>query len=125
MTEWVHKNTNWKVFKHSCGAVEPLIPSFIEAGFDILNPVQCSAVGMDPTTLKEKYGEKIIFWGGGVDTQQILPYGTPEEVFEQVKSRLEILGQNGGMVFAGIHNIQANVPVENVLAMVEAYKKFR
>lgn len=124
MTAWIHDNTPWKVFKHSCGAVEPLIGSFIEAGFDILNPVQCSANGMDPKLLKEKYGEKIVFWGTGVDTQQTLPFGTPDEVRAEVKERLEIFKPGGGFVFNTIHNAQVGVPVENFLAMMETFRQY-
>jgi hypothetical protein len=80
MNDWIHSNTPWKTFKHSCGAVEPLIEGFIEAGFDILNPVQISASGMDPKRLKDSYGDRIVFWGGGVDTQQVLAFGTPGDV---------------------------------------------
>ncbi len=125
MTNWIHQNTSWKVFKHSCGSIEPLIPSFIEAGFDILNPVQCSAVNMDARTLKEKYGDKIVFWGGGVDTQKTLPFGTPDEVRNEVKERIEIFKPNGGFVFNTIHNAQSGVPVENFMAMLETFEKFR
>ncbi len=125
MTNWIHQNTSWKVFKHSCGSIEPLIPSFIEAGFDILNPVQCSAVNMDARTLKEKYGDKIVFWGGGVDTQKTLPFGTPDEVRQEVKERIEIFKPNGGFVFNTIHNAQSGVPVENFMAMLETFEKFR
>jgi hypothetical protein len=124
LNDWVHQNTNWKTFKHSCGAVETLIPSFIEAGFDILNPVQVSAAGMEANNLKQKYGRDITFWGGGVDTQQVLPFGKPKEVYEQVKERLEIFSQNGGFVFNTIHNVQANTPVENILAMFDAIHDF-
>lgn len=124
LNDWVHQNTNWKTFKHSCGAVETLIPSFIEAGFDILNPVQVSAVGMEADKLKQKYGSDITFWGGGVDTQRVLPFGAPQEVYGQVKERLEIFSKNGGFVFNTIHNIQANTPVENMLAMFEAIHDF-
>ena len=120
MTDWIHENTTWKTFKHCCGAVEPLIPLLIEAGFDILNPVQISATGMDPETLKQKYGDKITFWGGGVNTQATLPTGTPDEVKEEVKKLVRIFGKDGGFVFNAIHNVQANVPVENFLAMIEA-----
>ena len=119
---WIHENTGWKTFKHSCGAIEPFIPLFIEAGFDVLNPVQCSARGMDPVLLKEKYGKDIVFWGGGVDTQKILPFGTPEQIKEQVKERCEIFGKDGGYVFNAIHNIQANTPVENLVALFDAFK---
>lgn len=124
MNGWIHKNTNWKTFKHSCGAVLPLIPSFIEAGFDILNPVQINAADMDSKVLKDRFGDKITFWGGGVDTQKTLSFGTPAEVEKQVLSQCEILGQNGGFVFNTVHNTQANVPVENLVAMVNAIKKF-
>lgn len=125
MTDWIHQNTSWKVFKHSCGSIEPLIPSFIEAGFDILNPVQCSAVNMDARTLKERYGHKIVFWGGGVDTQKTLPFGTPDEVRQEVKERIEIFKPGGGFVFNTIHNAQSGVPVENFMAMLETFENFR
>jgi hypothetical protein len=121
---WVHANTNWKTFKHSCGAVEPFIPKFIEAGFDILNPVQVSAKGMDPAHLKRTYGNDIVFWGGGIDTQQTLPYGTPNQVRTEVLQLCEIFAKGGGFVFNTVHNIQANVPVENIVAMVGAVKEF-
>jgi len=124
LTSWIHKNTRWKVFKHSCGAVEKFIPSFIECGFDILNPVQCSAAGMDPERLKEAYGDMLVFWGGGVDTQQTLPFGTPQQVREQVLRRCEILAPGGGFVFNAIHNLQAHTPVENVVAMIDAVHEF-
>jgi len=120
MTDWIHENTNWKTFKHCCGAMEPLIPLLIEAGFDILNPVQISAVGMDPEILKQKYGDKLTFWGGGVNTQATLPNGTPDDVRKEVKHLVSTFGKGGGFVFNTIHNVQANVPVENFLAMIEA-----
>jgi hypothetical protein len=119
VNEWIHQNTNWKTFKHSCGAVEPLMSHFIESGFDIINPVQINASGMDPRKLKKEYGDKIVFWGGGVDTQGVFAFGTPAQVKEQVKSQCEILNNNGGFVFNTVHNIQANVPFENVVAMLE------
>jgi hypothetical protein len=120
MTGWIHKNTTWKIFKHCCGAIEPLIDSLIDAGFDILNPVQCSCHNMDPTMLKEKYGDKLIFWGGGVDTQKTLPFGTEKEVLDEIKSRIDIFNRNGGYVFNTIHNVQSDVPAENLLAIVNA-----
>lgn len=120
VNDWIHLNTNWKIFKHSCGAVEPLMSHFIESGFDIINPVQINASGMDPKKLKEKYGDKLVFWGGGVDTQGAFAFGTPEQVRNQVRSQCEILNRNGGFVFNTVHNIQANVPFENVVAMLEA-----
>ena len=93
---------------------------FIEAGYDVLNPVQCSAMGMEPEGLVDKYGDKIVFWGGGVDTQKTLPFGTPDEVEREVKERVEIFSQKNGYVFNNIHNIQCNAPVDNVLAMFRA-----
>ncbi len=124
LTGWIHKHTGWKVFKHSCGAVAKFLPSFIEAGFDILNPVQCSAAGMDPRLLKETYGKELVFWGGGVDTQQALPFGTPEQVRAQVLERCEIFSRHGGFVFNTIHNVQARTPIDNVAAMLEAVAEF-
>ncbi|MCK4401100.1 methyltransferase [bacterium] len=122
VNDWVHTHTDWKTFIHSCGSVEPLILEFIDAGFDILNPVQCSAANMDPKYLKEKYGSKIVFWGGGVDSQKTLPFGTPNKVRKEVKDRIEIFNQDGGFVFNAVHNIQANTPVENVIALFEALR---
>jgi uroporphyrinogen-III decarboxylase len=124
ITDWIHRHTKWKCFKHSCGAVEPFINSFIAAGFDILNPVQCSAAGMDPEHLKRAYGDRIAFWGGGVDTQHVLPFGTPAEVREQVLRRCEIFAPGGGFVFNAIHNIQARTPVANIVAMLDAVREF-
>jgi Uroporphyrinogen decarboxylase (URO-D) len=124
VNDWIHKNTRWRTFKHSCGAVEKFIPSFIESGFDILNPVQCSAAGMAPEQLKQKYGRDLVFWGGGVDTQQVLPFGSPQQVREQVLIRCQVFSQNGGYVFNTVHNIQAQTPVENIVAMVEAVREF-
>ena len=124
VNRWIHENTHWKTFKHSCGSVERFIPSFIDAGFDILNPVQCSATGMDPEHLKNTYGERITFWGGGVDTQHVLPFGTPEQVRQQVLERCRIFSRNGGFVFNTIHNVQARTPVENIVAMLSAVHEF-
>jgi uroporphyrinogen-III decarboxylase len=121
---WIHENTEWKTFAHSCGSVERFIPSFIEAGIDILNPVQCSAVGMGPEHLKATYGDRIAFWGGGVDTQHVLPFGTPQEVRKQVLERCRIFSRDGGFVFNTIHNIQARTPVPNIVAMLEAVHEF-
>ncbi len=123
VNDWIHRNTSWKIFKHSCGAVESLMSRFIESGFDIINPVQINASGMDPRRLKKEYGDKLVFWGGGVDTQGVFAFGTPAQVKEQVRSQCEILNNNGGFVFNTVHNIQANVPFENVVAMVEALKE--
>jgi len=123
MNDWIHRHTGWRTFKHSCGSVEPLISSFVDAGFDILNPVQVNAAKMDPQTLKDKYGERVIFWGGGADTQRILPFASPGEVEAHVLRQCEIFGKGGGFVFNTVHNVQANVPVENVAAMVRALRR--
>lgn len=124
MNDWIHTHTHWKTFKHSCGAVEPFMEHFINSGFDIINPVQINAAGMDPVLLKGKYGSRLTFWGGGVDTQKVLPFGTPDEVKTHVLKECEILATGGGFVFNTVHNIQANVPLQNVLAMLEAIREF-
>ena len=120
INDWIHAHTAWKTFKHCCGAVEPFMQPFIDAGFDVINPVQCSAAGMDPEHLKAAYGDELVFWGGGVDTQKTLPFGTPEEVYDQVRQRIDIFGENGGFVFNTIHNLQAQTPLENIVSMVRA-----
>lgn len=124
LCDWIHANTKWKVFLHSCGSVYHLIPHFIEAGIDILNPVQTSAANMDPARLKREFGDKLVFWGGGCDTQSVLGKAKPEEIREHVKERLKIFGPGGGYVFNQIHNIQANVPPENILAMFDTAHEF-
>lgn len=124
INDWIHENTQWKTFKHSCGAVESFMGRFIEAGFDIINPVQITATGMDPVQLKEKYGRDLVFWGGGIDTQQVLPFGTPAEVKSQVLKHCDIFNKDGGFVFNTIHNIQANVPIRNTIALLEAIKEY-
>jgi len=124
LNDWVHANTTWKTFKHSCGAVEKFVSSFIGSGFDILNPVQCSAAGMDARQLKDRYGDRIVFWGGGVDTQRTLPFGTPAQVREEVLQRCQIFSKGGGFVFNAVHNVQARTPVENIVAMIDAVNEF-
>ncbi len=116
--------TNAKIFFHSCGAVRKVIPDLIENGIDILNPVQVSATGMDPFELKREYGKDLTFWGGGVDTQRVLGDGTPQDVRDDVKRNIEALAKDGGFIFATVHNIQGNVPPENLIAMVEALREF-
>jgi len=116
LVEAIKKKTNAKVFFHCCGAVSELIPDFIEVGFDILNPVQVSAKGMDPARLKREFGKDIVFWGGGIDTQRTLPFGTPEEVEDEVKRRIDELGPGGAFVFATVHNIRSFVPPANIVA---------
>lgn len=125
MNDWIHEHTQWKTFKHSCGAVYPLINGLIDSGFDILNPVQIAAVDMDPRRLKDEFGSRVTFWGGGVNTQTTLPFGTPEDVHREVSELCEIFGKDGGFVFNTIHNIQANVPVENVISMMDTLKQIR
>ncbi len=125
VNDWMHRNTSWKSFIHSCGSVRIFLEDFIEAGFDILNPVQCSAANMDPQELKDTYGDRITFWGGGVDTQHVLPFGTPQEVTAQVRERIHIFGKNGGFVFNTIHNVQAAIPPENLLALYNTFTECR
>lgn len=124
LNHWIHHNTTWKTFKHSCGAVEPFMSHFIDSGFDIISPVQCSAAGMDPRTLKDRYGDRLVFWGGGVDTQKTLPFATPRQVRSQVLQRCEIFAADGGFVFNAVHNVQPNTPVRNIAAMLDAVKEF-
>jgi hypothetical protein len=124
INDWVHKNTTWKTFIHSCGSVRALLPDFIAAGFDILNPVQCSAACMAPEELKQEFGDRVTFWGGGIDTQKTLPFGSAEDVRKEASSRVKIFGKGGGFVFNSIHNVQARVPVQNVLAMYETVREY-
>ncbi len=111
-------------FFHSCGNVRSILPDFIEIGVDILNPVHISATGMNPVELKRDFGKDVTFWGGGIETQNILPNGTPEEIKEDVKRNLDALMPGGGYVFNTVHNIQAEIPPENVMAMYEALREF-
>lgn len=124
VNDWIHANTEWKCFKHSCGAVYPLMPKFIEAGFDIINPVQCSAADMEPEKLKAEFGRDLVFWGGGVDTQKTLPFGTTEEVRREVLRQCEVFARDGGFVFNTVHNVQALTPIANVIAMLDAVREF-
>ena len=125
VNDWIHGHTPWKTFIHSCGSIMAMMPDLVDAGFDVFNPVQCSAAHMDPRTLKDKFGGKVTFWGGGVDTQKTLPFGTPEEIRRQVRERIGIFNAGGGFVFNTIHNIQAGVPVENLLALYSAVREAR
>jgi len=114
----IKKKTDAKIFFHDCGAAFDLIPDLIDLGFDIVNPVQVSARGMDSKRLKQAYGRDITFWGG-IDTQQVLPFGTPQEVVDEVKRRIDDLAPEGGFVLAAVHNIQAHVPSENIVALFD------
>lgn len=120
VTDWIHQNTSWKTYIHTCGSIVTLLDDIVEMGIDIVNPVQLSAVGMDAQMLKDKYGDKLVFWGGGCDTQHTLPAGTPEQVREEVLSRLPILEQGGGYVFDAIHNIVGDTKPENIWAAFKA-----
>ncbi len=125
INSWIHENTPWKTFKHSCGAVADFMSLFIEAGFDIVNPVQLSATGMEPRHLKAEYGDSMVFWGGVVDTQNTLPFGTPDQVRREARERCDILAVGGGFVFNAIHNIQARTPVANIAALFDVIKEYR
>ncbi len=125
MNRWVHENTPWKTFYHTCGSIRDLLDDFHEAGIDILNPVQISAAGMDPRHLKSDYGEKFVFWGGGIDTQRVLPFESEENVRSHVRELLEIFAPGGGFVFSTVHNIQDKVPVANVKAVFDEVDRFR
>ncbi len=118
--DWIHRNTRMKVFMHNDGAIASFIPTLIEMGVDILNPIQTTAAGMDPATLKQEFGDRIVFWGAACDCQHTLPFGTPEQVAGEVRENIRILGAGGGYVLAPVHNIQANVPPENVIALFDA-----
>ncbi len=119
ITDYIHRNSQVKAMYHSCGSIMNLVEYFIEAGVDILNPVQTTAVNMDPVELKKRFGGRIVFWGGGVDTQTVLPHGTADDVRAQVKERVRIFAPGGGFVFAPDHDIQYGVPPQNILAMVD------
>ena len=119
LVEAIKKKTDAKLYYHCCGAAFDLIPDLIDLGFDIVNPVQVSARGMDTRRLKQTYGDDIVFWGGGVDTQNILPFGSPQDVADEVKRRIDDLAPGGGFVLAAVHNIQALVPPENVVALFD------
>ena len=125
LNDWVHANTSWKIFMHTDGAVMELIADFIDAGFDILNPVQWTATGMDLNLLKKEFGDNVVFWGAGVDTQGTLPFGSPEDVRQEVGRLIDIFKPGGGFVFSSVHNIQAKVPIDNVLAFYHTFNQGR
>ena len=122
--DWVHNNTNWKTYIHTCGAITTLLDDIADMGVDIVNPVQLSAKGMDAQLLKDKWGDRLVFWGGGVDTQHTLPSGTPEEVAAQVTERLPVLSRGGGYVFNTIHNIVGDTKAENIWAAFHAVHEY-
>jgi uroporphyrinogen decarboxylase len=124
LCDYVHKNSGMKTYLHSCGSVFKLIPDLIDAGYDVLNPVQTNAAEMDPAALKKEFGRDICFWGGGADTRTVLNNGTPEDVRRHVRERLEIFSQGGGFVFNTVHNIMPDVPPENITAMFDEITAF-
>ncbi len=125
VNDWIHTHTGWKSFIHTDGALMPLMPHFVEAGFDILNPVQFTATGMEPEAVKRKFGDSLTVWGGGVDSQMVLPFGTPQEVAAQVRANIRTFAPGGGFVFSTVHNVQPPTPVENLLAMYETVAEMR
>jgi uroporphyrinogen decarboxylase len=124
LCDYVHKNSNMKTFLHSCGSIYRLMPDLIEAGYDIINPVQTNTFEMDPQTLKNEFGKDITFWGAGADTQTVLNRATPDEVREHVKERLDIFSPGGGFIFNTIHNIMPDVSPENIVAMYETLEEY-
>jgi len=118
---FIKEKCNCKLLLHCDGAVREIIPDFIEMGVDILNPIQPNLPGMEVRSLKEEFVDRLAFWGGGVDTQSTLSFGTPEEVKKEVKKYIEILKPGGGYIFSQVHNIQPEVPIENIIAMYEAF----
>jgi len=125
LNRWIHEHTTWKTFYHSCGSMIQLYDDFVEAGVDIVNPVQISAEGMAPATLKQRWGDKLTFWGGGVDTQRVLPFGAPDEIREHVAENIATFGQGGGFIFNAVHNIQGGIPTENLIALFKALADYR
>jgi hypothetical protein len=125
INDWVHTHTRWKTFIHACGSIWRLLDDITDAGFDVLNPVQTSAAHMSPRDLKDRYGDRLTFWGGGVDTQRVLPFGTPDEVRQMVDERLRIFAPGGGFVFNTVHNIQARVPVGNIVCLFQTVNERR
>lgn len=125
MTDYVHANSSMKTFLHSCGSIHAFLPDLIEAGFDAINPVQITAKDMEPWRLKRDFGADITFWGGGADTRDVLPRGTPAEVKDHVRKNIETFAPGGGFVFATTHNMLHDVPPENIVAMYEAVDEYR
>jgi hypothetical protein len=125
VTDLIHRRSRWKTFIHSCGSVFQLIPDFIDAGFDILNPVQCSAAQMDAAGLKRQFGKDLVFWGGGVDTQKTMAFGAPDQVYREVRERISLFNAGGGFVFNSVHNLQGNTPEENLEALFKALRESR
>jgi uroporphyrinogen decarboxylase len=124
LVQYIRSRSRARVWYHSCGSIPTYLPDLLDNGIDIFNPVQISAKGMDPASLKARFGDQVVFWGGGVDSQHVLPRGTPEQVRESVRRNLAAFKPGGGYVFNNVHNIQADVPPDNVLAMFDAAFEF-
>ncbi|MHC4417763.1 MAG: uroporphyrinogen decarboxylase family protein [Planctomycetota bacterium] len=124
LIEHIRSLTSAKIWYHTCGACTEYIPDLIDNGVDILNPVQIGAAAMDPQNLKDAFGKEIVFWGGGIDAQHVLPFASPDEVKKHVRKNIEIFKSGGGYVFNSVHNIQAGVPAENIIAMYDAAYEF-
>ncbi|GAH54516.1 unnamed protein product, partial [marine sediment metagenome] len=124
LCDFAKKNSSMHTYLHSCGSIYKLIPDLIEAGFEILNPVQTNCRDMEPEKLKKEFGKEVTFWGGGIDTASVLNHGKPEEIRRHVLDRLEIFNQGGGYVFNTVHNILPDVPPENIVAMFDAVQEF-
>ena len=124
LCDYVHRHSQMKTFLHSCGSIRALMPDLIEAGYDVINPVQTDCRGMDPEGMKADFGQDICFWGGGCDTRHVLPEGTPQHVKDHVKRRLDVFMPGGGFVFNTIHNILPEVPPQNIVAMYEAVEEY-
>ena len=120
LVQHIRSLTKAKIWYHTCGSCIDLLPDLLDNGIDILNPVQTSAANMDPVFLKKQFGDRVVFWGGGIDSQHTLPFASPDEVREEVRRNVEIFKPGGGYVFNNIHNIQSGVPAENIIAMYEA-----
>lgn len=121
----IRKESGLRLFLHSCGAIADILPDLIEIGVEIVNPVQTSARGMDPVRLKREFGRDLTFWGGGCDTQRVLPLGSPDEIRSHVRDRIDTLAPGGGFVFTPVHNIMPHVPPQNIVAMVETVRRYR
>jgi uroporphyrinogen decarboxylase len=124
LVRYIRSRTKAKIWYHTCGSVMEYLPDLLDNGIDILNPVQISAKGMDPARLKAEFGDRLVFWGGGIDAQHVLPRASPQEVREHVRRNIEAFKPGGGYVFNNVHNIQGDVPPENVLAMFDAAYEF-
>ena len=125
LNEYVHTHSNMKTFLHSCGSISPIMGDLIDAGYDIINPVQTTAKDMDPAMLKREFGKDITFWGGGCNTRSVLNNGTPQEVYDYSRRMIDIFFQDGGFVFNQEHNILGDVPPENIMAMYKAVEDAR